>query len=363
MPFQQLYKNIFERNESATGKAATMEAVTKAHPYFSLAHFFLLKEADTKEAAYAKNAAKTALHFNNTFLLHSQLHKDLLSEQAALIPVNVAANEEVAPELFVVEEVSDDVAAINVETLAPLTDEIQATTSQNDDVAGNEITEEEVAADKIPVDEIGVISDDSKSATSENEDAELPELPEDTLAVAETQATEEAPKSSTAPGTEILAAAEVAPEELQPKKVEQVDPAFLKMPTLGAAVPGVEGTLLFTPLYATDYFASQGIKLREEALPNDKLGKQLKSFTDWLKTMKKVHDSKLPAGSEVMDASVQKLAEKSNKEEEVITETMAEVFLQQGKLHKAKEIYEKLSLLSPSKIAYFAAKIDQIQKK
>ena len=66
-------------------------------------------------------------------------------------------------------------------------------------------------------------------------------------------------------------------------------------------------------------------------------------------------------GSESLDKSVQAMAEKSNKEEDVITETMAEVFLQQGKLHKAKEIYEKLSLLNPSKIAYFAAKIEQIQ--
>ncbi|MBC7867671.1 MAG: hypothetical protein H7X88_09060, partial [Gloeobacteraceae cyanobacterium ES-bin-316] len=118
---------------------------------------------------------------------------------------------------------------------------------------------------------------------------------------------------------------------------------------------------LFTPLYATDYFASQGIKLGEQSMPDDKLGKQLKSFTDWLKTMKKVHETKLPSGSEVMDLSVQSLAEKSNKLEKVITESMAEVFLQQGKPDKAKEIYEKLSLLNPSKIAYFAAKIDQIQ--
>ena len=77
--------------------------------------------------------------------------------------------------------------------------------------------------------------------------------------------------------------------------------------------------------------------------------------------MKKVHESKLPDGSETLDATVQVLAEKSNMEQDVLTETMAEVYLQQGKRNKAKEIYEKLSLLSPAKNAYFAAKIDQIQ--
>ena len=40
--------------------------------------------------------------------------------------------------------------------------------------------------------------------------------------------------------------------------------------------------ILFEPLHASDYFASQGIKLSEDALGADKLGKQLKSFTAWL---------------------------------------------------------------------------------
>ena len=122
-----------------------------------------------------------------------------------------------------------------------------------------------------------------------------------------------------------------------------------------------KGVLSFEPYHTVDYFASQGIKLSQEDNTKDKFGKQLKSFTEWLKTMKKVHDPKLPTTEAPVDITVQKLAEKSNKEEEVITEAMAEVFLQQGKTNKAKEIYEKLSLLNPSKSAYFAAKLEQIK--
>lgn len=128
--------------------------------------------------------------------------------------------------------------------------------------------------------------------------------------------------------------------------------------------PTQEDTLLFEPLHTTDYFASQGIKLSEVVQPGDKMGRQLKSFTEWLKTMKKIHPDGLKektAADAVIDPSVQALAEKSNKEEEVLTESMAEVYLQQGKTNKAKEIYEKLSLLNPSKNAYFAAKINEIQ--
>jgi predicted Zn-dependent protease len=56
------------------------------------------------------------------------------------------------------------------------------------------------------------------------------------------------------------------------------------------------------------------------------------------------------------------MAEKSNTEDEVLTEAMADVLLQQGKNAKAIEVYKKLSLLNPSKSAYFAAKIDDIEK-
>ena len=125
--------------------------------------------------------------------------------------------------------------------------------------------------------------------------------------------------------------------------------------------PEKKEELLFEPLYATDYFASQGIKLSEVVLDSDKLGKQLKSFTAWLKTMKKVHPLKTAGADGGMDNAVRNLAEKSNTEEDIITEAMAEAFILQGKTLKAIEIYLKLSLLNPLKSAYFVAKIDNLK--
>lgn len=118
---------------------------------------------------------------------------------------------------------------------------------------------------------------------------------------------------------------------------------------------------LFEPMHMVDYFASQGIKLNEEAQPTDKLGKQLKSFTEWLKTMKKVHVYRTEESAGPADNSIQSLAEKSNKEDEVLTVSMADVFAKQGKVDKAIEVLEKLSLLNPAKSAYFAAKIDHLK--
>jgi hypothetical protein len=122
-----------------------------------------------------------------------------------------------------------------------------------------------------------------------------------------------------------------------------------------------ETTIAFEPLHTTDYFASQGIKLTDEPVTNDKLGSQMKSFTEWLKSMKKIHQEKLAEGDEQTDKNIQQIAEGSNAEAEVITEAMADVLIKQNKTGKAIAVYEKLSLINPSKSAYFAAKIDRLK--
>jgi uncharacterized membrane protein len=141
-------------------------------------------------------------------------------------------------------------------------------------------------------------------------------------------------------------------KEIEPMHIE------LKMPEQKA---NLTEAMLFEPMHMVDYFASQGIKLSEEVQTGDKLGKQLKSFTEWLKTMKKVHVENEADISSKTDSSVQLLAENSNAEAEVLTEAMAEVFARQGKIGKASEVYQKLSLLNPAKSTYFAAKLENLK--
>jgi len=121
-----------------------------------------------------------------------------------------------------------------------------------------------------------------------------------------------------------------------------------------------ETEIEYEPLHTTDYFASQGIKLTDEPVSTDKLGTQMKSFTEWLKSMKKIHKEKMAEGDEQTDKNIQQIAESSNTETEVITEAMAEVLTRQHKTAKAIEVYEKLSLIYPAKSAYFAAKIKSL---
>ena len=140
--------------------------------------------------------------------------------------------------------------------------------------------------------------------------------------------------------------------EIEPMKIE------LKMPEQKA---NLDEAMLFEPMHMVDYFASQGIKLTDEVQMADKLGKQLKSFTEWLKTMKKIHVESETETTVETDSSVQTLAENSNADTGVLTESMAEVFAKQGKVDKASELYQKLSLLNPAKSTYFAAKIENLK--
>ena len=154
---------------------------------------------------------------------------------------------------------------------------------------------------------------------------------------------------------------------IQPEPVVEMnaEPALeipkLKMETIDPAT----AELTFEPFHTVDYFASQGIKFKEEEKPKDKFGQQLKSFTDWLKTMKRLPISEVAKSSEVnqeISGVVEKLAEHSIEYRDVVTEAMAEVWEKQGNMDKAIDIYNKLSLLDPSKSLYFAAKIEDLKK-
>ena len=156
--------------------------------------------------------------------------------------------------------------------------------------------------------------------------------------------------------------AEVSSSDENEKDDDKKDVSQFKPDETFTLAPALDDVPIFEPLHTTDYFASQGIKISEEPVSNDKLGKQVKSFTEWLKSMKKIHPSKLAMQNEGIEQLVQTAAERSNTEADIVTEAMADVLLQQGKSSKAIEIYEKLSLIYPAKSTYFAAKIESLKQ-
>ena len=126
-----------------------------------------------------------------------------------------------------------------------------------------------------------------------------------------------------------------------------------------------ETELSFEPLHLTDYFASVGVSLPTEEQP-DMFGRQSRSFTGWIKSMKRIHPEKnsvVVSFTQTESESIRAEAEQSNEQEDVLTETMADIYALQGLTHKAIDIYEKLSLLNPEKSATFAAKLSELKGK
>lgn len=152
-----------------------------------------------------------------------------------------------------------------------------------------------------------------------------------------------------------------------------------------------------------DYFAQQG-ELIEDKIPLDFLKKREKkavvqedeettekslmvvmSFTEWIsyitqntkiikeeieeqKALKtKWQKEKLAAAleedtdeipQEVFEMAVNSIA----MEEDLASESLAEVYVRQGKIEHAVDMYKKLSLQNPQKSFYFARKIENLQK-
>ncbi len=116
------------------------------------------------------------------------------------------------------------------------------------------------------------------------------------------------------------------------------------------------------PLYTVDYFASLGIRAPTEPGTGDALGYKLKSFTEWLKAMRKINPEKMDVQMDASSESrIRKEADLSNSHSGVVTETMAEVLQRQGLRDQAIQLYQKLSLLEPAKSAYFAARIAELK--
>lgn len=153
---------------------------------------------------------------------------------------------------------------------------------------------------------------------------------------------------------------------------------------------------LIPPIYTEDYFLHQGMHVSND-IPAG-MGKQapaaneeekslmvVMSFSEWLSFYKKkrqqeeevVQDQRelktmwqkeklaaaLEEENDEIPENVFEMAVNSiTKEENLVSESLAEVMVKQGRYDRAIDMYKKLSLRKPQKKAYFARKIEEILK-
>lgn len=397
--YNHLFQSIFKTEMGAPDTLKMLEETTASYPYFTPAQFFLLYLTDKESPAYAAQAKKTGALLNNNYWLNYLLLPgadntqvpapqdfsgnikaidDIQSESDepginvqhatsaenkmeadAVLPESLVSNEEI----IIIPEVTDQqlTEAVEIPAIINSVDEREQieefspleTLPDADIVPVEDPILHEVVAQEVNTEEEKV--DNFDASVNEGEAATINASPEEIVLVGEE---EELPGENVILPIEPAATNSIETEAPLP-------PIAFKI----SKEPVTEDSITFEPLHTSDYFASVGIKLSEEAKPVDRLGQQMKSFTEWLKTMKKIHAEQFAetgsapqSAAQTNEQHIQQLAEASNKEGEVVTEAMADVLVQQGRVGKAIAVLEKLSLLNPGKITYFAAKINQLKE-
>lgn len=292
-----------------------MQQFTNDYPYAIIGQFLLAeKMRHENQDSFHDQALRTSLYFNNPAWLYWQLQEHQEANLEGLKAAITMVDEPPVEETKVVAETKSTTGEITAienkpaeETKAPV---VQKSISLEDPAAGH------IAA-------VGNQQSVKQEAKVEEAPKEAAKAEENTSAVA-------------------LAEAVNAP----------------------AAQP-VINEIGFDPYHTIDYFASQGIKLKLEELAKDKLGQQLKSFTEWLRSMKRIGPAGINGAGAQLDETaqqaIQSIADTSIEGKDIVTEAMAEVWVKQGNYRKAIAIYEKLSLQNPVKSPYFADRIQQLK--
>jgi len=409
-----IIQHLFQVSSLEEVSRERLEAFVETYPSYGIGHYLLSCKLQAEGSErFVPETQRTCLYFSNPLWLQWQLQNldGMAAETVATAPVETSYREEpaveetpVAPaveepvalaaEEPVASEIEEPNVEATVENVVTMAEEafvtpeslstVEAapiTAGEGENLAAASSSEEEPsAAEQLlqSIEEARGLREslqrlDEEVAPQEEpiHDEEKPfvlDEPEEQSVVAE-ETPQAVAESSAAPAAfvESSAAPEAAAESLP---VAEAQPMFEPQPTTEAqaaseeapkAAPSVTQDFLFEPYHTIDYFASQGIKLSLDENPQDKLGKQLKSFTEWLKTMRRLpQKDREVVPDRVMEEAIQTSAAHSIQGKDVLTETMAEVLAKQGMREKARAVYEKLSLLNPDKRAYFAAKIEQL---
>ncbi len=368
---QPTVQHLFQVSNLEGVSREQLEKFVQEYPCFGFGHYLLSRKLRAENAEdFLIAARKTSLYFSNPFWLQWMLenaerdHRETLpvrpQERANLeehvhleehveLEEHVRLEEKVHDEEppFVLDETDQPWPAMESPEVPTETTALQA--DPDVPVAAAELLMESLEKAKALRESIIKINEDFQS---QNGLAELPIRDEEApFVLDDPEQPTPVPEPADVESTTVS----------EPAYTESAPVAPVAESTAVAAEPLAESTPLFEPLHTIDYFASQGIRLTLDENPTDPLGRQLKSFTEWLRTMRRLpQKDREIVPDRVAEQAIQNFAAHSIEGKEPVTEAMAEVLVKQGMRERARVVYEKLSLLNPDKSAYFATKIEQL---
>jgi len=386
MEITSIIQHVFKQPSLEGVSLSELERFTAKQPFFAVGQYLLLKKMqDIRDPGFEKQLQKTRLYFENPLWLQQLLLRktdgaavDNTQEESTPAENEPIANETDVESNGIYEAQTEKIERDVHEHEEFIIEEIYIAEVEDDIYAdGPETPEIRTLHPEAPVEETIPIP----APVEDIQPINMVELAEREAAKSETQVIDDFanaepvsdnPSENTAPAFAVEAesaienigsgATNIQENIEEAEKEEEGKPGFV-LPTYIKPPDQPENQLVFQAYHTVDYFASQGIKISSKAEMSDKLGSQLKSFTEWLKVMKRLPPSKLEQQMEEKESEVVvEMAAHSLESKEVLTETMAEVLLKQGKKESAIDVYNKLSLLNPSKTPYFAAKIEAIKR-
>lgn len=423
MTAQRIIQHIFHQPALSRLSTVELEELVAEYPYFTAARLLLAqKNYEQYPSLHAPAVKKAQLYSNNPHYFF-QFVTGELDKTAAAPPVQVESQDfttasgpverESEQELSLLPQEREEMQATQLDEPAFSSSFTQETVTDKETEADEQETlvEEAPVPEEITAEEAAIGADVTEAATPSLPDAAfingeaVPAAAEDTIEepVAETIENEQVDETLTFASPEITAQITPATNEETVEAPLAAEPALPETSVeetgagQAAAVPPVdqpgadeeepikifpleipeeETTLTFQPLYTDDYFAYKRLKEPSNAEElNEKGMAEMRSFTDWLREMKdsfvkkadkdwyhqQLHRIYVDDEPEVSEAVEKMAMESITLNDDIVSETLAEIWARQHQYQTAIQIYQKLSLLNPNKSAYFAQKIQELQ--
>ncbi|MEC5143337.1 hypothetical protein [Chitinophaga sp. 212800010-3] len=419
MTVNRIIAHVFQQPSLREVDEAAMEQLVADHPYFAAARLLLAQKVFQQTGNLHETAVKQALlytgqpHHAYRVITAEQVLQEVETRVAPVIPDDSLPEEDIpsAAATAAAEVQEAAVLPASEETTAPLvlenTVEEPVALMQEEEAAPVAFHEE-----VIPVIQEQLIAGDAVEAAAHTTSREevIPLMQEQPIAGDAVEAPthtasreeviplmQEQPLASEAIETAPLeAVADYEPAEnpahtaagVQPPDVESITASDANSddePESSGPIKifplAVEETadteLIFQPLYTDDYFAYKRLKSPEEADElSDQGAAEMKSFTSWLRQIKDnfsgrtskdwYHQQLHRIYEEETEPEISETVEKMAMDSivfnnDIVSETLAEIWIRQQQYGNAIKIYQKLSLLNPDKNAYFAQKILELK--
>jgi len=369
MTANRIIQHIFQQPDIKQVDEAALERLVTSYPYFTAARLLLARKQYSVQKNLLAPAVKKAQQYSTNmhyFYRFVTTDEKSIAPEVAEVEAPVIVEAAPAPVPAPVQEAPVNVLPDEPVTAAPAPQPVQDTKIH-------------VTVPKAPAEAQPAIPETKFTAPAYNtEEEELTVTDNDVVATPVASAPEPVP--ATAATTRDMPPAAPAPEpaastEKLPLNVLNVEAEPIKIFPLDTS-DTEETSLTYQPLYTDDYFAYKRMKEPEQAEElNEKGAAEMKSFTSWLREMKhtfaekaskqwyhqQMHRSYEDADPEVSEAVEKMAMESITLNDDIVSETLAEIWARQHQYQTAIHIYQKLSLLNPNKSAYFAQKIKELK--